>query len=756
MKCLVLTDTFPNRLEPWRGVYNRRQIEELGKLSELTILNPLPWTRVVRRPKMIGLLRGMDDVLEGIPMYHPLLWYVPGLGRNWTWRGVVRAARKTVEERELGPFDLILATFVYPHGTAAMHLAGELGVPYVVKARGSDLHQLPLSGARREAAAQALQGAAAVVAVSGNLAEIARDLGAPDSKIRVLPNGVDVSRFSLIDRSAARRDLGVPVHSTRIALFVGNLLPVKGLDVLIEALSEETLSGRFDGELLVPIAGDGRMRRRLERQLSRNGLNETVRLLGRLSREEVALWMNAADVLVLPSRNEGCPNVVLEALCCGTPVVASRVGAVPDLLDDASGTIVPPEDPQALARGIKDALGRNWNREHIRSRVEEKSWENNARQMRHILTDAVTAGGGCPLSRTRNSALTPRTATRVVKKARMKMDGSKVFIRSAEERSVEEAVKEVMRSCRWEELVEPGATVVVKPNLCTPSRELIDVANVSPEVLAAVCKVLKERTDQVIIGESDGIRYTAEETFMMNRTYQVGAECGCEVLSFAQDEWVPVDHPHLDGWGLPRTLLECDVFVTVAKVKTHATTTFTGALKNQWGCLPQHDRILLHKYLHTLIGELNKILRPRLAVLDGRVAMEGRGPVNGQPVRLDLIMGSRDPVALDAAAMRFVGLDPAKAEHIVHAARIGVGRMEESEVEVDTDTESRWQFDPAEKDWPIKALNLLSRSRFMTKHVILNDTVFFPARWFANACRSVKARVTGGRKESAKAGRTAE
>jgi hypothetical protein len=148
--------------------------------------------------------------------------------------------------------------------------------------------------------------------------------------------------------------------------------------------------------------------------------------------------------------------------------------------------------------------------------------------------------------------------------------------------------------------------------------------------------------------------------------------------------------------------------------------------------------MMLHKYLHTLIGELNKLLGPKLGIIDGLVGMEGRGPVNGRPVRLNVVMASRDVVALDATAMRFVGLDPNTAEHVVHAARIGVGTMDEAAVEVDSDIEASYRFEPAEKDWPIKLLNLMSRSRFLTRHVLLNDTIFFPARRFAIICRGVK------------------
>ena len=320
---------------------------------------------------------------------------------------------------------------------------------------------------------------------------------------------------------------------------------------------------------------------------------------------------------------------------------------------------------------------------------------------------------------------------------------SRVAIRSTKDKGVGLAVRQVMDSCDWESVVPEGARVVVKPNLCTPSLELVEVANTSPEVLSAVCKVLKTRTEDVVIGESDGIRYSAEEAFTINHTYEVGGEFDFEVKSFSKDELVSVDHPHLRGWPLPRTLLEADVFITIAKIKTHATTAFTGALKNQWGAIPQYNRIILHKYLHTLIGEVNKVLGPKLSITDGLVGMEGRGPINGSPVRLDVVMASQDIVALDSTAMRYVGLDPFDAEHIVHAADIGLGTMDDASIEVESDTEPTVTFDPAEKDWPIKLLDVLSRSPLLTEYVLLNDAIFFPARKFANFCRSVKSYFKG-------------
>lgn len=389
MNCLVLSDTFPNRLEPWRGPYNRRQLECLSARCSITVINPIPLRRLLSGVGYWGLVSRPDHVLEGIPIHHPLFWYVPILGRGATWRGVLSAAERALRKGAAGEYDLVFATFAYPHGAAARALAKRLGIPYVVKARGSDLHAMPAQGGRRERTAAALHDAAAVVAVSGNLAEIAVELGAAPEKVHVLPNGIDAAAFRMLPRKEARERLGLPLDR-KLLLFVGNLLVVKGLDVLMDAFIRlRSAEGAVGSDALLAVAGVGPMRRHIERCVSGAGLSAAVRLMGYLPRDEVVLWMNAADVLVLPSRNEGCPNVILEAFACGTPVVASDVGAVPNLVDAASGLRVEAGDPDALAHALGSALSRDWDRAGIRARVEGMSWQDNARTLLDILTKVV-------------------------------------------------------------------------------------------------------------------------------------------------------------------------------------------------------------------------------------------------------------------------------------------------------------------------------------------------------------------------------
>ncbi len=318
---------------------------------------------------------------------------------------------------------------------------------------------------------------------------------------------------------------------------------------------------------------------------------------------------------------------------------------------------------------------------------------------------------------------------------------SHVFLRRADRANLLPSVRELLDGCRWQEVIGPGASVVIKPNLCTERPEQIHTANTSIGVLRAVCEVIRERTGDITIVESDGARYPAEAAFENNGVYRLASELGLKVRNLSKDELVEMPDPRLKGFGMARTWLEADAFITLPVMKTHATTVFTGALKNQWGCIPRYDRILLHKHLHELIATINKIRPVTLALMDGLVGMQGRGPINGYPINLNVLLASRDPVALDATAMRLIGLDPRTCRHALHAQKLGLGTVKENEIEVDGPfAEMQTTVEPASEDWAIKLMNQVAKSELLTKHLLLNDHLFYPVRRAVNLARSFFAK----------------
>src|SRR5262245_23761541 len=314
---------------------------------------------------------------------------------------------------------------------------------------------------------------------------------------------------------------------------------------------------------------------------------------------------------------------------------------------------------------------------------------------------------------------------------------SSVFVRRADRNNPLAVVRELMEAVGWRERIAFGASVVVKPNLCTERLEQIHTANTSLAVIRSVCSVLHERTNNITIVESNWARYATEAAFENNGIYRLAQELGVKVLNLSKDELLDIPDSRMQGFGMSRTWLEADAFITLPVLKTHATTVFTGALKNQWGCIPRYDRILLHKYLHELIGDVNKMRPVTIALMDGLVGMQGRGPINGYPIDMNVLLASTDPVALDATGMRLIGLEPATSRHIVHAQRIGLGSLQREEIAVDGPfAELRRNVEPAAEDWAIKLMNRLARSPFLTKHFLLNDGFFYPVRRAVNMARS--------------------
>lgn len=315
---------------------------------------------------------------------------------------------------------------------------------------------------------------------------------------------------------------------------------------------------------------------------------------------------------------------------------------------------------------------------------------------------------------------------------------STVYLRRADRTDPLPTVRKLLDQCGWQDLVRPGASVMIKPNLCTERPEMIHCANTSLSVLRAVCQVIRERTANVTIVESDGARYPAEAAFENTGVYSMAANLGCKVLNLSKDTLVDVPDARMAGFGMSKAWLEADVFITLPVLKTHATTVFTGALKNQWGCIPRYDRIMLHKHLHELIVEVNRLRPVTLALMDGLVGMQGRGPINGYPIDLNVLLASRDPVALDATGMRLIGLDPLTSQHLVHAENIGLGRLTAEQITVDGPfAEISVTAEPAVEDWAIKLMNRVSRSPLLARNLLLNDGVFYPIRRVVKVIRGV-------------------
>ena len=371
MKLLIITNLFPNNKEANRGIFNKQQFEELSKLCEIKVVAPIPYFRfsISEVPE--------EEKIEGIEAYHPRYLVTPKLFRSlyglFFFFGVFGRVKKIYKSF---PFDAILATWVYPDGFASSVIARILKKPLIIKVHGSDVNIFTKYFLRRKMILHAFKRAKKIIAVNNTLKEKIVDLGISPDKIEVISNAVRIDLFKPMDKTWCKKRFFIP-SKKKVVLYVGNLEKIKGVDILISAM--EHLSAR---NIYLIVVGDGSLRDLLKSKAKALGLEANILFVGPWPHSEIGLWLNAADVVCLPSRNEGCPNVVLEALACGVPIVASRVGGIPEIVNDGeNGILVPAEDPLALSEGIREALRKEWASEALSSSISGHTWGSNAEKI---------------------------------------------------------------------------------------------------------------------------------------------------------------------------------------------------------------------------------------------------------------------------------------------------------------------------------------------------------------------------------------
>ncbi len=358
MRILSFSYCFPSRLRPTWGVFVLQRLSALSRQPgvELQAVAPVPVFPLLSRWK--SELPPVDDVVQGLQVHYPRFFYVPAMLKSLDARFYARGLQRWLDRFvESWRPDLLDAHFAWPDGVGVARLAARLGMPYSVTLRGKIYPCLEIPSQRRQCA-DALRGADAVISVDSRMARIACELVHGRSESDVIPNGVDLERFQPGDKQAARQRLGLPEQG-RILLTVAHLGVRKGHRETIQALAQLP----HDVHLVLVGAEpagsrDAALLRKLAASLS---VEERVVFAGPQSYERIPEYFAAADASVLASYREGCPNVVLESLASGRPVVATDVGAVPDLIVDGNnGRIVPVRDVDALVESLQDVLGRDW------------------------------------------------------------------------------------------------------------------------------------------------------------------------------------------------------------------------------------------------------------------------------------------------------------------------------------------------------------------------------------------------------------
>ncbi len=377
MRVLSLSCVYPNPSEPGLGVFVRARLERLASLAQVKVLAPiaaLDYARAsARRFGRSGVpFRRTDGPVE---VLHPLWMYPPGGGSLNTLLLYLRLLPCTLRIRDRFRPHLIDAHFGYPDGVSACLLGATLRIPFVLTLRGNEsMHAArPVRGLLMR---WSMRRAARVIAVSGRLCELAASAGVPCERIRLIPNGVDSGIFHPRDHAACRRKHGLPANA-KIILSVGTLIERKGHHRVVEAIAALAREGVSCHLVIAGGPGrEGHFEEAVANAIRDAGLNSVVRLEGHVPPEKLAELMCAADLLVLASVREGWPNVVHEAMACGLPVVATDVGAVPQMVPSTDyGLVVPAGDTPALTNGLREALQRHWDIAKIAGWAQGRSWD---------------------------------------------------------------------------------------------------------------------------------------------------------------------------------------------------------------------------------------------------------------------------------------------------------------------------------------------------------------------------------------------
>lgn len=372
MRVLSFSSCFPSSHHDITGVFVLKRLAPLAKRVFLEVVHAMPWF-----PGYTPALARMPcecEELGGVRVHHIRFFYLPGILKSmdaWFYRTAVGRWLKGYFNSHGRP-DLLDAHFIWPDGVAVSHLGRRFGIPVAITLRGK-INSRIRRRLMRPQILSALHLADVVISVSRPMADLAVELGIPSKKIHIVPNGVDTDLFRPSPRNEARRALGLSGASP-LVVSVAALTPSKGQDNLVDAVR------RLPRDVHVVLVGSRVVHRRysraLKRLIERHGLADRIIFAGRQPQEKVAQYLNAADVSVLASHSEGCPNVVLESLACGTPVVATSVGGVPEMIRPGeNGELVPVKDPEALVAALDAALKRPWSRAAVRQSVANRSWE---------------------------------------------------------------------------------------------------------------------------------------------------------------------------------------------------------------------------------------------------------------------------------------------------------------------------------------------------------------------------------------------
>lgn len=377
-KLLVITNLFPLPWQPDRATFNRQQFDRLSAVYKISFLVPVAWPNWFSNVAREGS-RCFNSITHKNIRY-TWYFYTPKLGRFlygiFMFMSLVSNSIIWIYRNKP---DLVIGCYAYPDGLAACLLAKLLRKNFLLKVHGSDINIQTNSVIIRMQIQYIASQATGILAVSEALKDKLVDMGVDKEKIKVIYNGVDHSIFNREYCKASSYDCTF--------LYIGNLKESKGIFDLLNAF-DNLITEKPNATLT--YVGPGNKQKVLEHLIKSRSLEGSVKVLGGVHHDQLPKVIHKSFCIVLPSYNEGVPNVLLEAMSCGKPVVATRVGGIPEIIvEGETGLLCQPGDIDGLTRTLKRCTEREWDCEAISKYSEKYTWEKNITKFQEIVSNVM-------------------------------------------------------------------------------------------------------------------------------------------------------------------------------------------------------------------------------------------------------------------------------------------------------------------------------------------------------------------------------
>lgn len=382
---LIITNNFPNADNSYVAeIFVKEQIKYLKNYFQTVyVISPVAYG-VDKLRKTIYKDYQYDNVKVFFPKYFNVPYFYTYFRSMWIYLET-KTVLKLIEKEGID-FDLIHAHFTWPSGAVAVELKKDFNVPVVITEHTSITFRRSVEK-KDKMFLNTWKKCDAIIRVSQRDISLFENIGVSKNKVFYVPNGFNHSSFDLYDIDKCRKKLDLPGNK-KIILNVANLYSeVKGHKYLIEAIYEIV---KHRKDILCILVGGGKLESDIRKQISDLGLETYVKLVGSKSHDEIPTWMNACDVFVLPSLNEGNPTVMFEALGCGKPFVGTDVGGVSEIIvSEDYGLLVEPRNSTDLVRKIEVALEKKWNNQKINRYAQQFTWENIAKEVTDLYCKVI-------------------------------------------------------------------------------------------------------------------------------------------------------------------------------------------------------------------------------------------------------------------------------------------------------------------------------------------------------------------------------